>query len=710
MVSRGGLRLTLAGGFLRGSARGGLLGRSWRALRWRRCLILPRLSRRRAEHAEHEDGGQSHTRSRIKCRGFSILRLRSAASYRFSCSSNWNMEAENSSGSVDRFEVDRAVVPLQNLIGLGQADAATVFLGGEIELENLVVEVLRNPTTLVADFGHHGVVFAASGDREQTSLGHGLHAIEHDVEDGLLHQINVDLNGQPLFRHMALDGDAMLLGVRGGELGDLFHQAAQVDLFQVEIAGAGEIDEGLHHAIQAADFAVDNVHVTASVGLLLGQFVAQQLQVEHDGVDGIFHLVGHAPGEAPAGGEAARHLNLVANAAHRLGIAHDQQRADLRIFFLHEVERNLDALASGSVKLARRQGTAALEGIEQSRAQQGIAVEYLVNRMSEKFGARTSQKTFHRRAYQHHARIAREQHQAILQLGHELIDIVFEGRENLPAVANLAAQVGNFQGDEAVLIMTGLVAGKRFCIARAHAIEIEADFLQRAQGQVGDSRGQKQGSKNQRDGNIARPHEPGLHLALQKDGLYADADRAKRFAAHFQRVGHVVNLSRAEDETKLIKETGAYDPLKIRTRGDHLAHHARIRMQQGLAADVNDRHVVNESPVAGIGLEQVVQSHISLNVIRKSAAHRGGVAGVDGCAAEVGYGVRYGVRQLVRQAVCRLVRTGDAQAKNLRDIQVGKRGNHHRHHESDGQHDYGLSSQHGEKRESDSPDKRARRS
>src|ERR1700690_1960607 len=44
-----------------------------------------------------------------------------------------NMEAENRSGAVDRFEIDGAVVPLQNLIGLGQADAAAVFLRGEIE-------------------------------------------------------------------------------------------------------------------------------------------------------------------------------------------------------------------------------------------------------------------------------------------------------------------------------------------------------------------------------------------------------------------------------------------------------------------------------------------------------------------------------------------------------------------------------------------------
>ena len=73
------------------------------------------------------------------------------------------------------------------------------------------------------------------------------------------------------------------------------------------------------------------------------------------------------------------------------------------------------------------------------------AVKYLLNGASQKFRARTAQKPFHRRADQHHARVAREQHQAILQLGHELVDVVLEGGEDFPAVANLAAQVGNFQ-------------------------------------------------------------------------------------------------------------------------------------------------------------------------------------------------------------------------------------------------------------------------
>ena len=253
------------------------------------------------------------------------------------------------------------------------------------------------------------------------------------------------MTGKSLLGHVTLDGDAVLFGVRSGELRDFFHQAAQVDFFQVKIARAGEIDQRLHHAIEAADFAVDDVHVAAGIGLLLGQFVAQELQVQHDGVDGILYFVSHAAGEASAGGEAARHLDLVANAADRFGVAHDQQRADLRIFFLHEVERHLDALSSGASNSrcdkGRRRSNASSSATDRGES----PVKYFLHSVAEKFRARTAQKSFDRRAHQHHARVAREQHQAILQLGHELIDVVFEGRENFSAVANLAAQVGNFQ-------------------------------------------------------------------------------------------------------------------------------------------------------------------------------------------------------------------------------------------------------------------------
>ena len=184
--------------------------------------------------------------------------------------------------------------------------------------------------------------------------GHGLHAVDHDVQKCLLHQIDVDLHRKALFRAVTHDRDAVLFGVGSGQHDDIFQQPAQVDFFQMQIARPREVHQRLHHAIEPPDLAVDDVHVAARVGLLLRQLVLQKLQVKHDGVDRILYFVSHAARETSAGRKAARHFDLVADAPHRFCVAHDQQRADLRIFFLHEVERYLYALSSGSFELALR--------------------------------------------------------------------------------------------------------------------------------------------------------------------------------------------------------------------------------------------------------------------------------------------------------------------------------------------------------------------
>ena len=78
MVSRGSLRRNLARGLRRRNGRWRRLGRGWRVLRRRGGLTARRQSGRRANHTEHEDYGQSHTRSQMKSQGLFILRLWSA--------------------------------------------------------------------------------------------------------------------------------------------------------------------------------------------------------------------------------------------------------------------------------------------------------------------------------------------------------------------------------------------------------------------------------------------------------------------------------------------------------------------------------------------------------------------------------------------------------------------------------------------------------
>src|SRR6202795_5345015 len=163
--------------------------------------------------------------------------------------------------------------------------------------------------------------------------------------------------------HMTLDCDAVLLRVRSDEVCHIFHQAAQVYFLEVKVARPGEIDQGLYHAIQTADFRIDDVHVTPRIRLLLRQFVPQQLQMEHDRVDGILPLMGHAPGQASAGGEASRHFNFIAYASSRFRVPHDEESANLGVPLLHEVERNLHALSPSRLKLPLGERTPAFKSL-----------------------------------------------------------------------------------------------------------------------------------------------------------------------------------------------------------------------------------------------------------------------------------------------------------------------------------------------------------
>jgi hypothetical protein len=58
----------------------------------------------------------------------------------------------------------------------------------------------------------------------------------------------------------------------------------------------------------------------------------QKLQVQHDSIDGIFHLVGHAAGHPAAAERRRGHFNFVADAADGFGIAHDEE-APIWVFF-----------------------------------------------------------------------------------------------------------------------------------------------------------------------------------------------------------------------------------------------------------------------------------------------------------------------------------------------------------------------------------------
>src|SRR5712671_850696 len=225
-------------------------------------------------------------------------------------------EAEGCSHAFRRLEFHRPVMPLKDLISLRQADAVTLFLGGEVKLKNFILHILRDASPLIADLSDYSIFLAMRRNRKLAAFRHGLNSVDHHVEERLLHQIEVRLNDQRLRKYDSLDVDAMLFRFRRGEQSDIVQQAAEVDLHQMQFASPHEVHQSLHHPVEAMNFASDNIHVAASVGIELCQLVLQELEMKNDGVDGVLHFVGDAAGDASAGGEAAGHFDFISNAAH----------------------------------------------------------------------------------------------------------------------------------------------------------------------------------------------------------------------------------------------------------------------------------------------------------------------------------------------------------------------------------------------------------
>ena len=243
-------------------------------------------------------------------------------------SASGSIEAEGRALTGFGVKIKRAIVQLHGAIGEGETDSAAGLLGGEVEIKNFIANLGRNPSAGVVHLKHGGLGGGEAAKGEGAAFGHGLHAVDHHVEHGLLDEVGVDADGQRLRAEILHDFDLVGAGFGCGEGDDLGGQGAQIERGKLEIDGAGEVDQGFNHAVEAMDLRSDDIHVAARLGIELEDALAQNLQVDDDGVDGIFDLVGDAGGQASDGGEAARELDLIFNAADGLGIAHGEQRAD----------------------------------------------------------------------------------------------------------------------------------------------------------------------------------------------------------------------------------------------------------------------------------------------------------------------------------------------------------------------------------------------
>src|SRR5712691_2714246 len=230
------------------------------------------------------------------------------------------------------------MVELHDFIGHGQPDPGPGFLGREVKIVDLIANLVGNAAALVTDLNQHFIVVFRAADAQGTSLGHGLHSIEDNIQESLLEQIGIGAYQQRHSGELPINGHALTGGVGRSQLDNVVEQLANVQVREAQLHGTGEIHQHLHHAVEALDLTANHIHVPAGGGIDLLQFLAKQLKMHHDGIDGILDFVSHAGGEPANGRKAVGELDLVFDAAHGFGIAQGQQRADALAALFNEIE------------------------------------------------------------------------------------------------------------------------------------------------------------------------------------------------------------------------------------------------------------------------------------------------------------------------------------------------------------------------------------
>ena len=147
-------------------------------------------------------------------------------------------------------------------------------------------------------------------DFQRAALGHGLGAVLNHIQRRLFQQVGVYI-GYQRFRGHAADQDYVAGGkLRHGQRQHVADHRTQILLVELQFHRAGEVNQHLHHPVQAVNLCIDNLQVTDGRGASVTELVLEQFQMHHDGVDGIFHFVADAGGESADGRHAAREFQF----------------------------------------------------------------------------------------------------------------------------------------------------------------------------------------------------------------------------------------------------------------------------------------------------------------------------------------------------------------------------------------------------------------
>ena len=288
----------------------------------------------------------------------------------------------------------------------------------------------------------------------------------------------------------------------------------KVLLLELQFDRAGEIDQGLHYPVEAVDLALNDVQMAQRAFIGAVELVTEQLQVHHDRIDRILDLVTNAGGQPADGRETARELQLTLDLPDRFEVVQGQERAEGltavgRAVVVDEVERNLYPPAGLGSDLFLHDRDAGVEGVADGGAEPGGAIEDLVKLRSQDLSAAQAKEPFDRIADQHGAGVAGEEQDAVFQIGHDLVEVFFQGGKDLLHVAHAAAKALDLVGDLHDRVIGGVGVEFADGFRLGEGVETLADLGQRPKGEVGQECRNQQGAgdgdagKGQSDRTIA---------------------------------------------------------------------------------------------------------------------------------------------------------------------------------------------------------------
>jgi len=228
-------------------------------------------------------------------------------------------------------QLDAATVGLDDAIGDRKPQAGASRLGGEKGVEDLRLELLRNPRPAV----RHGDPDLTGGeatlDPQAPCPRHGLQPVDDQVSEHLAQPLAIPLAQRQVPGRVELDGHLLQRHMMPDLLDDLAEQAIDVDLRVAQALLAREHQKILGDPRYA-------VHLVQHFVRLIVTFRPgreghlQDFGVAADNRGGIVDLVGDPGGEFPDGGQflSARQLLLGAHQLEALGLEFRGSLADLQ--------------------------------------------------------------------------------------------------------------------------------------------------------------------------------------------------------------------------------------------------------------------------------------------------------------------------------------------------------------------------------------------